>query len=88
MSDTPITPDDPRLTAYVLGELSDAERETVEAHLTTSPACRRAVEELRATTVLLDEALQSEPVTTLTDTQRSAIHSAATTGSVRALFFR
>ena len=46
---TPIfDPDDPRLTAYALGELPDAaERQAVEALLTASPEARAVVEETR-----------------------------------------
>jgi Ca-activated chloride channel family protein len=53
-------PDDPRLTAYVLGELDEHEREALEAQLAASPECRCAVDELRATCASLFEALQIE----------------------------
>ncbi|MEQ2010039.1 MAG: zf-HC2 domain-containing protein, partial [Limisphaerales bacterium] len=43
-----LTPDDPKLTAYALGELDATERAAVEAALAHSPECRRAVEEIRA----------------------------------------
>ena len=43
-----LTPDDPKLTAYALGELDATERAAVEAALARSPECRRAVEEIRA----------------------------------------
>ncbi|MBX3440113.1 MAG: zf-HC2 domain-containing protein, partial [Planctomycetaceae bacterium] len=74
-----IHPDDPRLTDYVLGELSDDQREAVEAHLAASPESRRAVEELQGLTAQLFEALQAEPTPALTDEQRAAIHAVAAT---------
>jgi anti-sigma factor RsiW len=36
--------DDPRLTAFVLGELDPTERAVVEAYLVESADCREAVE--------------------------------------------
>ena len=77
MSQSPITPDDPRLTAYVLGELEAADRAAVEAQMASDPQCREIVEHLQQTTATLFEALQSEPVPSLTDRQRAAIRSAA-----------
>jgi len=57
-----ISPDDPRLTAYVLGELDETERADVEALLQNSPAAQAAVEEIRATAVQLEAALGEEPL--------------------------
>lgn len=46
---TPITdPDDPRLTAYALGETSASERDAVERFLAESAEARTAVEQTRA----------------------------------------
>ncbi|MCA8997842.1 MAG: von Willebrand factor type A domain-containing protein [Planctomycetaceae bacterium] len=53
--------DDPRLTAYVLGELSDTERSAVDAWLATSPEGRAAVEEIRELTSSVFAALQHSP---------------------------
>ncbi|HUT92281.1 MAG TPA: hypothetical protein VMY37_22490 [Thermoguttaceae bacterium] len=64
---------DPKLTAYVLGELDDADRAAVEKALESSPELRRAVEEIRRTANFLTEHLQSEPTPTLTPDQREAI---------------
>jgi Ca-activated chloride channel family protein len=50
--------DDPILTAYALGELSDADRRAVEAELAMNPAAREAVSEIRATANLLSQQLQ------------------------------
>ena len=53
-------PNDPRLTAYVLGELEPAERAEVEAMLDDSPECRQAVDEIRLTVGWLTERLHEE----------------------------
>lgn len=53
--------DDPRLTAYALGELDPAEREHVEALLASSPDARQELEDLRAAATRWTEALASEP---------------------------
>ena len=53
-------PNDPRLTAYVLGELDPSERPTIEAMLETSPEGRQAVEEIRRTIGWLTEHLREE----------------------------
>ncbi len=54
------SPDDHRLTAYALGELSGAERAEVEALLTRDAAARVAVEEIRALAAQLEGALEAE----------------------------
>ncbi len=56
-------PSDPRLTAYVLGELEPAERENVEHLLSVSPECRQAVEEIRLTVDWLSRELRHEAET-------------------------
>ncbi len=53
-------PNDPRLTAYVLGELEPADRAEVEALLNDSHECRQAVEEIRSTVGWLTERLHEE----------------------------
>ena len=68
-----LDPNDPKLTAYALGELDDAERAAVEKALDDSPALREAVEEIRRTADLLAEHLQSEPAPALTPEQRQAV---------------
>lgn len=55
-----IPPDDPRLTAYALGELEGEELAAVEAALREDPAARAAVAEIRATAVQLEAALGAE----------------------------
>ena len=53
-------PDDPKLTAYVLGELSTAEAAEVEQLLHESPEARAAVEGIRRITDVLAERLPTE----------------------------
>src|SRR5262245_50848902 len=52
--------DDPRLTAYALGELDDAERPEVEDRLSLDPEARRFVEDIRRTAELLTAELRKE----------------------------
>jgi Ca-activated chloride channel family protein len=61
MNEIKLPPDDPRLTAYALGELEGDERAAVEAALQTDAAARAAVDEIRATARQLEAALASEP---------------------------
>ncbi len=68
---------DPRLTAYVLGELDDASRVELEAELAGSPELRRGVEEIRQAAQLLRETLHGEPAASLTEGQRQAIRDAS-----------
>src|SRR5215510_8430493 len=84
MSDTNDIHDDPRLTAFALGELDGAERADVEALVAKDEAARRAVEEIRATAAVVAEELKLEPATALTELQRARI--AATATSVRRRF--
>lgn len=61
MSTPNFDPDDPRLTAYALGESPDAsERRAIENLLAASPEARAAVEETRAFARLLAEDFASE----------------------------
>ncbi len=66
-------PDDPRLTAYALGELEGDERATVEALLAENPDARRFVSETRALGDLLSEQFRSEPSPGLADEHKAAI---------------
>ena len=56
-----LSPDDPLLTAYALGELDGPERATVEAALAANPALRSVVDNIRATADQLELALAAEP---------------------------
>lgn len=56
-----LSPDDPLITAYALGELDGPERAAVEAALAANPALRTAVDNIRATADQLEIALAAEP---------------------------
>ncbi len=73
MSDNPLLPDDPRLTAYALGELDPTEQAVVERLLADSPAAKAALEEIRGVATLLTNELRQEAAPELTSAQRSAI---------------
>ncbi len=60
MNEDQLSPEDPLLTAYALGELEDPERAAVEAALAANPALRAAVAEIRATAAQLETALAAE----------------------------
>ena len=60
MNETKLLPDDPKLTAYALGELEGADRAAVEAALRDDLAAHAAVEEIRAMTAHLEGALAME----------------------------
>jgi anti-sigma factor RsiW len=72
-----IHPDDPRLTAYVLGELSDEERAEVQRELQDSPEARVELSAIRETAELLARELAAEPAPSLTDGLRDRIASTA-----------
>jgi Ca-activated chloride channel family protein len=65
--------DDPRLTAYVLGELSDRERAEVDAELANNATARKVVAEIREMSDLLTEELGQEPSPALSPEQRATI---------------
>jgi Ca-activated chloride channel family protein len=79
-----ITPDDPRLTAYVLGELDQHERAEVQAQVRQSPELQRAVQEIRETAQLLSEEFSRETAPGLTNEQRRTIERAAARQNGRA----
>ena len=62
MNISKITPDDPRLTAYALGELEPEEHAAVEAAIKADPAAQAAVEQIRALSGELSAALAMEPL--------------------------
>src|SRR5262245_48230333 len=72
-----INPDDPKWTAYVLGELNDAERAQIEKELESSAAAREVVEEIRLATDLLRHEFTQEQAVGLAPEQRRAITNAA-----------
>ena len=69
--------DDPRLTAYALGELEGAEREEIEKLLAENPEARALVDEMRGLGELVTTELAKEPAATLTDEQHRRIEAAA-----------
>lgn len=62
MSSPMLDPDDPRLTAYALGELDDADRAVIEHLLERSPEARAVVADIRALAGDLSGELAREPV--------------------------
>jgi Ca-activated chloride channel family protein len=68
-----IDPNDPRLTAYALGELDDAERAEIEALLKDDEAARREIETIRRAATVVTSELQSEPCPRLSPEQLAAI---------------
>ena len=66
-------PDDPRLTAYALGELDGVEIAEIETLLIRSDESRRLVDEVRATAKMLAESLSSERLPGLSTRHREAI---------------
>ena len=69
----PFDPNDPRLTAYALGEIDPAEIPAIEAQLAACPESRRAVAEVCATAQLLSAELGREPAPGLDPAHRAAI---------------
>ena len=70
---TCFTPDDPRLTAYALGELEAAECAEVEVWLAANPNAQQQVEEVRALGRLMGEQLRLELTPKLADDQKQRI---------------
>ena len=69
---------DPKWTAYALGEITDRqEKAELEQLLEQSPEMRQLVEEIRQTGNLLSAELQAEPAVALTPLQRSRIEEKA-----------
>jgi Ca-activated chloride channel family protein len=68
---------DPRLTAYVLGELDAAERAETDRLLEQDVEARLEVDEIRAAAKQLTSALQAEPASAMSDQQRERIEQSA-----------
>lgn len=60
MKDNRLSPEDPKLTAYALGELPDEDRAAVEAALRGDPAAQEYVAQTRAFAAQLEKALAGE----------------------------
>ncbi len=76
-----INTNDPRLTAYALGELEDAERVEFESLLTEREDLRAEIDAIRAVASELHDELMHEPTPALSGEQREAIKAGARSGS-------
>lgn len=70
-----LTPDDPRLSAYLFGELPPAEAAAVERAVAADPVLRLALDELKGVAAMLESALSSAPAGLRPD-QRESIRRA------------
>jgi Ca-activated chloride channel family protein len=77
MSTPRINPNDPKWTAYVLGELDDAERAAVERLIESSPDARALIDELAMAATAFENAFDAEPAAVLTPAQRAEVRRAA-----------
>ena len=64
---------DPRLSAFVLGELDEAEAEEIRAAIEQSAELKKAVDEIEQTSRLVGDLLQKEPLPALTAEQRNRL---------------
>ena len=78
-----IQADDPKLTAYVLGELNETERAEVEMMLKQNEAAREEVEAIRDAMDMLTAAFQQEATPALDAHQRNDVLNAAERGAPR-----
>jgi Ca-activated chloride channel family protein len=74
----PFDSNDPRLTAYALGELDDTETAAVEAIVADSHDAQRFVEDIRETARLLRDELHAEPHPSLSEEQKHLIEGCLT----------
>ena len=81
-----LDPNDPRLTAYALGELDETEQAAIERELLHSDAARQSVEEIRQTANLLKEDFSREPGLKLSESQRPSSERKYQPGKGRGLF--
>lgn len=72
-----LTPDDPKLSAYVLGELPDEERRAVEHAAATDPAIRLSLNDLEKTCHWLTNTLNPASTQQLHPSQREAVRKAS-----------
>jgi len=72
-----IEKNDPKLTAFALGELDETEQAAIQTEVERSPALRQAVDEIRETAGLLTKELQGEARIGLSKDQRQAIEATA-----------
>ena len=81
MSNRPLDHDDPRLAAYVLGEVDDAERAAIAEQLAGNPDLQAVVDGLSETARVLTDGLAAEAAVGLTERQRESILQAADDGA-------
>src|SRR5262249_25664172 len=70
-------PDDPKWTAYVLGEMEESDRAALELELESSAEAREFVEELRFTASIMKEGLATATVSGLTPEQQTMVRVSA-----------
>ncbi|MCI0630932.1 MAG: von Willebrand factor type A domain-containing protein, partial [Phycisphaerales bacterium] len=68
-----LDPNDPRLTAYALGELDREEAAAIERQIAEDESLAAAVNEIRQTASLLSAEFAAEPALGLTDEQRRSL---------------
>src|SRR2546421_12950898 len=78
-----INHDDPKWTAYVLGELSETERARLDLELESSQEAREFVQELRLAVSIMKEGLAAHADPALTPEQRVSVQRAALTRPVK-----
>ena len=66
-------PEDPKWSAYVLGELDDDARAAIDSELAQSLDAQRFVDELRRTIDLLSSELQAEPCPTMSNEELAPV---------------
>ncbi len=69
-------PEDPKWSAYVLGELDDDARAAIDGELAQSPDAQRFVDELRRTIDLISTELQSEPCPSMSNEELAPVGTA------------
>ena len=69
--------DDPRLTAFALGELEPGEAEEIARAVEADPELRRLVEDIRGSAALLEQAFEQEQAPALEEPQRARIVASA-----------
>ncbi len=74
-NDSTIHEDDPRITAYALGELSDEDAASLESELSANPEWQETIASVQETAGLLRQALEEEPMVGLTQAHREEIES-------------
>ncbi|NOX57779.1 MAG: hypothetical protein GXP29_02845, partial [Planctomycetes bacterium] len=73
LNPNPINTDDPRFTAYALGELGEKESAEIKAALYNSPEAQRTVDGIRETAQLLKQSMDDEPMVGLTENHRRTV---------------